>query len=139
MNHLTIIGNLCNDPVSRQTPGGSTVCNFTVAVNRRKSKKGDQEADFFRVAAWNELADVCQKYLVKGRKVAVNGSVSASCYTPQNGGEARAQLEVRAQDVEFLGSRDASDHPNDGGRPAAVPAAPDASGFAAVETDELPF
>lgn len=101
MNHLTIIGNLTRDPETRTTQSGKTVCTFTVAVNRRSQQDA---ADFFRVSAWNQLGETCQKYLAKGRKVAVTGSVSANCYTTQNG-ENRASLEVFAQDVEFLSSK----------------------------------
>lgn len=98
MNKLTIIGNLTRDPETRVTQSGSSVCSFTVAVNRRG--KSD-EADFFRVSAWNKLAETCQQYLSKGRKVAVTGPVSVSTYTGQDG-KAYANLEVMAQDVEFL-------------------------------------
>lgn len=87
----------------RLTTTGKTVCNFTVAVNRRRSAQGQPEADFFRVAAWNQAGENCGKYLVKGRKVAVIGSVSANAYKKQNG-EPGASLEVLADDVEFLSS-----------------------------------
>lgn len=75
------------------------MCSFTVAVNSRRGK--DQDATFFRVTAWRGLAENCQKYLDKGRKVAVVGEVSCHSYTNKSG-EARASLEVAAQDVEFL-------------------------------------
>ena len=101
MNRLVIIGNLTRDPETRTTQSGKAVCTFTIAVNRRGSQ---QEADYFRVSAWNQLGESCQKYLAKGRNVAVVGSVSANAYTTQNG-ENRASLEVFAQDVEFLSSK----------------------------------
>ncbi len=96
MNRLTIIGNLTREPETRTTQSGKNVCTFTVAVNRR-----NDGADYFRVSAWGQLGEICQKYLDKGRKVAVVGSVSVNSYTTQ-AGEARASLEVTAQDVEFL-------------------------------------
>lgn len=103
MNRLTIIGNLTADPQMRTTQSGINVCSFTVAVNKRQ--KGDsQAADFFRVNAWRQLGENCQRFLAKGRKVAVVGDVSVSTYTTQNG-ETRASMEVTAQDVEFLSSR----------------------------------
>ena len=104
MNKLTIIGNLTGEPEKRSTPNGKTVCNFTVAVNRRQRVEGQPDADFFRVSAWNQLGENCSKYLAKGRKVAVVGSVSVRAYETQNG-EHRASMEVTAQDVEFLSSR----------------------------------
>lgn len=103
MNKLTIIGNLTRDPESRTTENEKTVCNFTVAVNRRRTQQNQQpEADFFRVAAWGKLGESCQKFLTKGRKVAVVGPVSVRTYQAQDG-TTRANLEVHAEDVEFLG------------------------------------
>lgn len=104
MNKLTIIGNLTRDPELRTTPSGVNVCSFSVAVNRKNKKEGEDEADFFRVSAWRGLADVCAKYLAKGRKVAVVGSVSLHTYTNQKG-EFKADLQVNADDVEFLSAR----------------------------------
>ena len=143
MNKLTIIGNLTRDPELRTTTSGVNVCSFTVAVNRRNRRddqNGQPEADFFRVTAWRQLADICSRYLAKGRKVCVVGSVSVHTYTG-NDGTTRASLEVTADEVEFLSSR------NDGEAGGyAAPAAPEvpsadsqAAGFTAVETDELPF
>lgn len=136
MNKLTIIGNLTRDPESRTTGSGSTVCSFTVATNRRRTQGSNQpEADFFRVNAWNALGENCQKYLAKGRKVAVIGRVSVSTYQA-NDGTTRASMDVMAEDVEFLSSR-ADDAP---GYAPAAPAAPAAaSGFQEVDDDDLPF
>lgn len=104
MNKVFLIGNLTRDPEMRSTQSGVAVCSFTVAVNRRRSNNaeaGQPEADFFRVTAWRELGENCGKYLAKGRKVGVTGSVSASAYVGQDG-QARASLEVNATEVEFL-------------------------------------
>lgn len=101
MNKLMIIGNVSNVPEQRTTPAGKTVCNFNVAVNRRKKVEGQPDADFFRVSAWGELGDVCQKYITKGKKVCVVGSVGVHVYTNSKG-EAAANLEVLANEVEFL-------------------------------------
>jgi single-strand DNA-binding protein len=141
MNKLTIIGNLTRDPELRTTSAGINVCDFTVAVNRRvrrDAQNSQPEADFFRVSAWRQLGENCAKFLAKGRKVCVVGPVSVRTYQASDG-TTRASLEVTAEDVEFLSSR------NDGeagaySAPAAAPAAePQAAGFTAVETDELPF
>ena len=106
MNKLTIIGNLTRDPQLRTVNGQNgpiSVCDFTVAVNRRQ-RNGQNEADYFRVTAWRGLADNCQKYLAKGRKVAVFGPVSVSTYQGSDG-VTRASLDVLAEDVEFLTPR----------------------------------
>lgn len=105
MNKLTIIGNLVRNPELRTTSQGISVCTFTVAVNRRNAKEGQPEADFFRVSAWRQLGENCGKYLAKGRKVCVVGSVSVSTYTG-NDGSTKANLEVTADDVEFLSPKD---------------------------------
>lgn len=102
MNKVHIIGNVTKDPVLRSTPSGVSVCDFTVAVNRRS--KDSNEADFFRVTAWRQLGENCHRYLQKGRKVAVVGAVSARAYQ-SNDGQCRASLEVIADDVEFLSPR----------------------------------
>ena len=105
MNKLTIIGNLTGEPELRTTPSGKQVCSFTVAVNRRKKVEGQPDADFFRVSAWEQLGVNCNSYLAKGRKVCVIGSVSVRAYQTQNG-ESRANMEVMAQDVEFLSPKE---------------------------------
>ena len=81
------------------------MCSFTVAVNRRNAKEGQPDADFFRVSAWRLLGENCGKFLAKGRKVAVVGPVSVSTYQA-NDGSTRAQMEVTADDVEFLSPKE---------------------------------
>lgn len=103
MNKLIIIGNLTRDPENRTantSKGQIPVCSFTVAVNRRK----DNESDFFRVTAWNGLAETCGQYLAKGRKVYVSGPVSVRTYQASDG-STKASLEVNAEEVEFLSPR----------------------------------
>ncbi len=142
MNKLTIIGNLTRDPELRTTPNGYNVCDFTVAVNRRgrrDAQSNQPEADFFRVTAWRQLGENCAKFLAKGRKVCVVGPVSVRTFQG-NDGTTRANLEVTAEDVEFLSSRNDGEAAGAYSAPAAAPAAePQAAGFTAVETDELPF
>lgn len=135
MQKIFIIGNLTNDPEQRITQSGIGLCTFTVAVNRRRREWQEPEADFFRVTAWRQLGENCKKYLSKGRKVAVTGSVAVSAYKASNG-EARANLEVTADDVEFL-------TPKTEGQmtPALQPAPTPAmnQGFVEVDDDELLF
>ena len=130
MNKLTIIGNLTRAPELRTTQSGKNVCSFTVAVSRRRSANGQQEADFFRVTAWDKLGEHCSKYLDKGRKVAVVGPVKVSTYTA-NDGSTRAQMDVTADEVEFLTAAGES------AKPAYQPVAP--SGFEEVTDEDLPW
>ena len=99
MNHLVIIGNVCNDPEARTTKNNVPVTFFTVAVNNPKGAEA-KDADFFRVAAFRGLAENCAKYLAKGRKVAVAGSIHLNTY--ESNGKTRATMDVIASDVQFL-------------------------------------
>ena len=142
MNKLFIVGNLTRDPELRTTPAGDSVCDFTVAVNRRGRRdaaNSQNEADFFRVSAWRQLGENCAKYLAKGRKVAVTGSVRVRTYQASDG-TTRASLDVTADDVEFLTPRGEAEGVSGYAPGSAAPAAESsAAGFTAVETDELPF
>lgn len=134
MNKLTIIGNLTKDPELRTTTTGISVCSFTVAVNRRRPQEGQPETDYFQVSAWRERGENCAKFLQKGKKVCVVGPVSVRTYTANNG-ETRAQMEITADEVEFLSPR-ISDAPTPREPQYAVDPA---TGFEQVEYDELPF
>ena len=126
MNKITLIGNLTKDVESRTTSSGVSVCSFTIAVNRRfANADGDRQTDFFRIVTWRQLADVCAKYLSKGRKVAVVGELQARTY--ESNGQTRLSLDVQADEVEFLS-------PNE--KPKAEPAPQD--DFTPYQ-GELPF
>lgn len=136
MNSLTIIGNVTRTPETAATQTGKRVCNFTVAVNRRGEQK---DVDYFRVTAWEQLGDNCARYLDKGRKVAVRGMVSARAYIA-NDGSPRASLEITAQEVEFLSSRqDAAPVEDAQERQAIQQETAPTQGFTAVEDGDLPF
>lgn len=146
MNQLVIIGNLCSDPVSRTTKDGKNVTTFTVAVNRRKSANANvPDADFFRVNAWGALGDYVKQWGIKGRKIAVEGRVTASAYQAQNG-EIRANLDVFAEHVEFLSPGNQA--PQDAPQPATAQdfrgqqrnnPQPPGGGFVQVDEESLPF
>ena len=79
MNKIILIGNLTRDPELKTTPQGISVCDFTIAVNRRNRNQQAQDgndADFFRITAWRQLGENCARYLAKGRKVYVSGPLS---------------------------------------------------------------
>lgn len=133
MNKATIIGNLTDNPQGRTVNtanGTQNVCNFTVATNRYVH--GQKRTTFFRVSCWGKQAENAMKYLLKGRKVAVVGPVEASAYTAQDG-SARARLEVYADEIEYLSSRQES------GDQAPPPQASNYGEFTEVDDDELPF
>ena len=104
LNKLLVIGNVGTDPEMRYTPNGNPVTTFSVATNRRyTTSEGEQreETEWFRVNAWNRLAETCNQYVTKGMKVYVEGRLKSSPYTA-NTGEARAGNEITANEVKFL-------------------------------------
>lgn len=96
----------------RYLQNGTPVTDFTVAVNRawtdKQTNEAREETTWFRISAWNKLAETCNAYIKKGMSVLVVGSVSASAYVGKEG-EARASLEVRADTVKFLSRKDDAD------------------------------
>jgi len=140
MYHKIIIaGNLGRDPEMRYTPSGTPVTNFSVATNRvwtDQSGEQQKETTWFRVTAWRRMAEVCNQYLQKGRQVLIEGQLKPDPATggPRiwtgNDGVARAQYEVTALTVKFLGGRGEAP-------PAAAPGAPEEP--PAGEGEEIPF
>lgn len=101
-----ITGNIARDPEARTTQSGISQSTFTVAVQRRmRNAQGQREADFLTVVAWRQTADFCNRYLSKGRKVAVTGSVQTRNYTAQDGSK-RYVTEIIADHVEMLDKRE---------------------------------
>ena len=142
MNKAILIGNLTRDPETMTTSSGITKCNFTVAVQRRfANAQGVREADFIPVVCWRQTAELCSRYLSKGRKVAVEGSIQVRSYDAQDGTK-RYVTEIVADSVEFLSSREEGsrgDYAPAAPAPAPRQAAPAAGGFTEVDDDELPF
>lgn len=132
MNKAILIGNLARDPETTTTASGITKCNFTIAVQRRfANQQGVREADFLPVVCWRQTAELCARYLAKGRKVAVEGTIQTRSYDAQDGSK-RYITEIVADNVEFLGSSHAS------GQNEAQPTEPDENGYTPVPDDELP-
>lgn len=100
MNTVTVIGNLTKDPEVTQTKSGELVARFTVAVPRRyKNANGDRETDFLPCVAWRGAAEFAQKYLRKGNKVCVRGSVQTRSFEAKDGTN-RHVTEIIAEEVE---------------------------------------
>ena len=144
MNKVIMIGNLANDPEARTTQSGISQSTFRIAVQRRfANAQGVREADFLTVVAWRQTADFCNRYLSKGRKVAVEGSIQTRSYDAQDGSK-RYVTEIIADSVEALGSRDeaggGAPRPRDPGpTPPPAPQTPGMESFTEVEDDDLPF
>ena len=104
-NQVTLMGNLTRDPELRTTPGGQSVCSFSLALNRQwKGQDGQtQEAvDYIDIVAWSGLGERVAQYCQKGKPVLVNGRLQSRSW--EQDGQKRNKVEVLAQDVTFLGS-----------------------------------
>ena len=106
MNKVILIGNLTKDPELKQTQSGVSVCNISIAVSRDYTDSdGNRQADFFNINVWREKGENCHKYLKKGRKVAIVGSIQNRSYEDKDGAK-RTVTEIIANDVEFLSPKD---------------------------------
>ena len=105
MNKAILIGNLTKDPEITTTSNGVSVCRFTIAVTRRyANSEGERDTDFMNIVAWRSLAENCHKFIKKGSKVAVIGSIQNRSYDA-NDGTKRYITEIVAEEVEFLTTR----------------------------------
>jgi single-strand DNA-binding protein len=149
INVVCITGNLTRDPELRSTPGGTAVCKLRVAVNsRRKDGQSGEWIDkpnYFDVTVWGAQGENCANYLSKGRPVAVDGRLDWREWEAQDGSGKRQAIEIIANSVQFLGSRDGGGNGNGFQGQSDVPA--DTSDFegAAVggggggSEDDIPF
>lgn len=105
-NQVILMGNLTRDPELRTTPNGQNVCSFSLALNR-SYKGGDGEwkeaTDYVDIVAWGALGERVEQYVTKGRPVLVSGRLQSRSWEQE--GQKRSKVEVVAQDVTFLGSR----------------------------------
>jgi single-strand DNA-binding protein len=143
INRVVITGNLTRDPELRSTPGGTSICSLRVAVNsRRKDAETGQWVDkpnYFDVTVFGAQGDNCAQYLSKGRPVAVEGRLNWREWEAQDGSKRQA-VDIIADAVQFLGSRDAPQ--SNGVVESDIPA--DTSDFqeasvASGSDDDIPF
>lgn len=128
MNKVYLIGNLTRDPEINTTASGIQMCRFSIAVGRRfKNADGENETDFFNIIAWRSTADFCGKYLHKGSKVAVIGSIQNRSYEAEDGSK-RYYTDIIAEEVEILTPKGTGDANGD-----------DTSDLKPIEDDGLPF
>ena len=150
MNKVILMGRLTRDPELQQTPQGTQVCRFSIAVNRRFAKEGQQQTDFINCTAWRQQAEFISKWFAKGSMIAVIGSIQTRSWDGQDGKRQYA-TDVVVDEVYFTGSKnETGTHAtiNNGSSYQPAPNAPDAlydefdsSGFAAMggSEDDLPF
>lgn len=114
MNKVILVGNLTRDPELSETPSGIAVCRFSIAVSRDYANAdGNRETDFFNITVWRGRAENCGRYLKKGNKVAIVGSLQNRSYDDKDGNK-RYVTDVIANEVEFLTPRGAQGDAEDG-------------------------
>lgn len=106
MNKAFLIGNLTKDPELSSTSNGIKFCRFTLAVSRNyaSSRDGKRETDFLPVIVWRQQAENCARYLKKGSRTAVCGSIQVRTYDGQDGAR-RTMTEIVADEVQFLSTK----------------------------------
>ena len=138
MNKAILMGRLTKDPELRYTSNNNTaVCNFTIAVDRKFSRQGEEkQTDFITIVVWSKLAEFCGKYFQKGRQVAVVGRIQTRTWDDSEG-KRHYVTEVVAEEAYFADSRRGDDAPS---RPAAGSGSDHEDGFYPLgEDDDLPF
>lgn len=141
-NKVILVGNLVADPELKTTPSGTSVTRFSIAVNRRFTRAGEQpQTDFFNIVAWRQTAEFVARFFTKGRPILISGQLQNRNWTDNNGVKHYA-TEIIADEVTFVDRK--GDGPS--GQPMMQSAAPTYStptadsGFEDLSADdELPF
>ncbi|HEX7143969.1 MAG TPA: single-stranded DNA-binding protein [Gaiellaceae bacterium] len=145
INRVVLVGNLTKDPELRHTPSGTAVCKLRIAVNtRQKDPQGNwgDKPNYFDVTVWGNQGESCAQYLSKGRPVGVDGRLDWREWDAQDGTKRQA-VEIIADTVQFLGSRDGGGGGGAGeGERQFVPAAATAGNedfTSSSADDDIPF
>lgn len=106
-NKVILIGNLTSDPELKQTTSGISVCSFGIAVNRKRTKDGEQACDFITIQAWRQQAEFVSRYFKKGKPILICGQIQTRSYTDKQNNK-RTAVEVVADEVSFVGNNESS-------------------------------
>jgi single-strand DNA-binding protein len=118
VNKVILVGNLGADPDMRYTPSGQGVCELRVATSDSWTDKNGQKqerTEWHRVVVWGKRAEVCAKYLSKGRQVFVEGRIQTRSWDDKDGNK-KYMTEIIANDVQFLGGGGGREGAAGGGR-----------------------
>ena len=145
MNKVLLVGNLTKDPELTTTTNGISVCRFSIAVSRRYvGASGERETDFINIVVWRGQAENCHKYLKKGSKCGIVGTLQTRSYDAQDGSK-RYVTEVSVDNVEFVGRKSGGDgEPTEKSKFDDEPKTSSNSGnkiakFEPIDDDDLPF
>ena len=106
VNKVILVGNLGKDPELRYTPSGAAVATFSLATtNPFKDKEGNKQTEWHNIVAWRQLAEICGKFLHKGRQVYIEGRIQTRSYDDRDGNK-RYITEIVAENMQMLGNRD---------------------------------
>ena len=135
VNVVVLMGRLVADPILKPTVNGIEVCNFTIAVDRRYNKPGEErQADFLDCVAWRQSAVFVDKYFSKGSMIAVNGYIQTRTYEDNNGNKRKA-FEIVADNVSFCGNKGQSI----GGASSKPEESSSDADFQEIPEEDLPF
>lgn len=136
-NKVILIGNMAQDPELKSTTNGTTTCSFSIAVNRRFAKEGEQSCDFINVVTWKTTAEFVAKHFTKGKQILVFGRLQTRSWKDKDGNN-RYATEVVAEEVSFVGSKEtATEAKNDRYTPDVYKSQ---TQFEAVDNEQdLPF
>ena len=112
INRVVLVGRLTKSPELRKTQNGTSVCKFTLAVNRRVTGQGQPDADFISCVAWNKTADLMLQYLSKGSLIGIEGRLQTGRFT-NNNGETIYTCDVMVDSLQFLDPKKSDDQSND--------------------------
>lgn len=130
-NTIIAIGHLVKDPETRTTSTGKAICTFRICISESQAKN----KCFIDVETWERTAEVCQKYLAKGREAMIEGELSTSSWTGKDG-SAQSKNFIRANKVKFLGGGQKNDGSKEGQNASSKQVAESSND---VEDDDIPF
>lgn len=116
INRVVLVGRLTKSPEIRKTQNGTSVCKFTLAVNRRVTGQGQPDADFISCVAWNKTADLMLQYLSKGSLIGIEGRLQTGRFT-NNNGETIYTCDVMVDSLQFLDQKKSDGQSNDNQEP----------------------
>lgn len=116
INRVVLVGRLTKSPEIRKTQNGTSVCKFTLAVNRRVTVQGQPDADFISCVAWNKTADLMLQYLSKGSLIGIEGRLQTGRFT-NNNGETIYTCDVMVDSLQFLDPKKSDGQSNENQEP----------------------